>query len=407
VKAMTRWFPWALAASLLATLGASGVQAQSITSIRGLGYPLLPTDARTDALGGLGIGLKGLAAPLTDPASAADVARRGVIVSAVAVEQEVALGDQLDSSGATRLPLIRVLFPVRQLVLTAGYGGFLDQAWAVTRSGQQSTGSSSVGYSDVVVSTGGIGQFQVGVAVPLGNRFAIGGTVGAYTGSQRIDFDRRFEGSSVGNLQPFSESWKWRYTGPMAQIGVRWDPLTILRVGASVTWAGTLSADSVDGPARGTEFDLPLQVAGGASAYLAPGLLAALSGRWSGWSSVGTVPSPTPVSGPDVSGQDTWEIGGGLEWESANQRGTRHFPLRVGAQYRQLPFTFGDGVPTEWYAGGGIGMRLGASPDNPLTQIDFTVQRGERTAPLGGSEGAEELTETAWRFSLALAIFGT
>lgn len=400
-----RWIRGAALAPVVLVLAAAGAQSQSITSIRGLGYPLLPSDARTEILGGLGIGLKGLAVPLTNPAAPASVARRGVVVSASALEQDAALGDQQDSFGSTRFPLIRVLFPAGPVVVTAGYGGYLDQSWGVTRTGQVTEGSTQVGYSDIVASTGGIGQVQLGVAVPLGSRFALGGAIGAYTGSQRIDFRRQFDTTSVGNLQSFGESWKWQYSAPMAQVGMRWDPVDVLRVGASVTWAGTLSADSAAGPAANTDYSLPLQVAGGASAYLAPGLLAAVSGRWSDWSSVGRVASPAPVAGVDVAGNDTWELGGGLEWSDPSERATRAFPVRVGFQYRQLPFSFGGGRPTEWFAGGGLGMRLGVDPENPLTRIDLSVQRGERTAP--AETGVGDLTETAWRFSLTLSIFGT
>jgi hypothetical protein len=393
----------ALALAFLA-LTPVGTHAQSTTSVWGLGYPLLPTDARTEVMGGLGIGLKGLAAPLTNPAAAASVGRRGAIVSASAVEQDATFGDQSDASGATRFPLIHLLFPAGPVVVTAGYGGYLDQSWGVTRAGQVSEGTTQVGYSDVVVSNGGIGQAQVGVAVPLGRRFALGGAVGAYTGSQTIAFSRRFDATTVGDLQSFSETWKWQYTAPMAQLGMRWDPVDILRVGASLTWAGTLRADSAEGPASGSDYQLPLQLAGGASAFLAPGLLAAVSGRWSGWSSVGTVSAPAPVGTVDAAASDTWEVGAGLEWADPSERATRAFPVRIGVQYRQLPFSFGGGTPTEWFAGGGLGLRLGVDRENPLTRIDLSVLRGERTAP--GPAGAGDLKETAWRFGLTLSIFG-
>lgn len=393
------------ALAVLVMLMATGpLAAQSVTSIRGLGYPITPTDARTEVLGGLGLGLKGLSTPLTNPAAAASVRRRGAVVSVAAVEQSASLGESSDEFGATRFPLIRILYPARGVVLTAGYGGYLDQSWAAVRTGEQATGGTTISFRDFVRSTGGIGQAQVGLAVPIGSRLAVGAAVGAHTGSQQIQFRRLFDSTSLGRLEPFEESRSVKYSAPMAQLGVRWDPMSVLRLGASVTWAGMLSADSASGAARTTEYDLPLQAAAGASANLSPGLLATVSGRWSGWSSVGDVAGLGPGTGVVSTGRDTWEVGGGLEWDDPTTREARTYPIRIGGQYRQLPFTFATEAPTEWFVGAGAGMRLGASADNPLVQIDFTVQRGERSAP--GDGVTAELTESAWRFSLALSVFG-
>lgn len=401
----SRYFPIAALAVLLGLLPSTPLAAQSVTSIRGLGYPILPTDARTEALGGLGLGLKGLSAPLTNPAAAARVTRRGAVVSVAAVEQDASMGDVSDDYGATRFPLIHILYPVRGVVLTAGYGGYLDQSWAVEREGQQLSGDFTISFRDLVRSTGGIGQVQVGAAVPVGSGLAVGVAVGAHTGSQRLQLQRLFsDTTSLGALDPFSHVRSVRYFAPMAQVGVQWDPTDMLRVGASVTWAGTLSADSTSGPAADAEYDLPLRVAAGASATLAPNLLGTVSGRWSGWSSVGDVGALGLGSGVVSTGRDTWEVGGGLEWDNPAPRAVRTYPVRLGAQYRQLPFTFGSEAPTEWFVGAGAGMRIGSSAENPLMRIDLTVQRGERTAP--GDDLVAELTESAWRFSLALSVFG-
>jgi len=401
---LTQHIRRAALAAVVGLLGAIPASGQSLTWIRGLGYPMAATDARTEALGGLGLGLKGLSSPLTNPAAAAGVLRPGAVVAVAAVEQSAAIGSDEGSFGATRFPLIRAYYPMNGVVLTAGYGGYLDQTWAVERAGEQDAGGTMVSFRDFVRSVGGIGQFQVGAAVPVGSRLAVGAAVGAHTGDQRLQFQRLFDSTSLGQLERFAETRTIKYFAPMAQVGVRWDPAAMLRVGASFTWAGTLSADSVSGPAVSREYDLPLQAALGASAYLSPGLLATVSGRWSGWSSVGEVPGTAMQGGAVAAGHDTWEVGGGLELDNPSSRATRTFPIRLGAQYRQLPFTFGDELPSEWFIGGGLGMRIGATPENPLVRADLTVQRGERTALLEGT--TDELTESAWRFSLSLSVFG-
>lgn len=377
---------------------------QSLTSIRGLGYPLLPVDARTEALGGLGLGLQGLSTSLMNPAAAAGLVRRGAVVSLAAVEQDASLGEGAATLGATRFPLFQVLFPVRGVVVTAGYGGYLDQSWAVERAGQQVTGGHTVTYRDILRSTGGIGQFQVAAAVPVGQRLALGGAVGLHTGSRRLQQRRLFDSTGLGQLEPFSDSRTVQYGGPLAQLGVRWDPVSGVRVGASAMWGGTLTADSMSGSATTTDYDLPLQLASGVSAYLGPALLATVSGRWSGWSAVGDLSGLGDGVASRSAARDTWEVGGGLELDDPDSRSIRNYPIRLGFQYRQLPFTFVSDAPSEWFVGGGAGMRLGPSAENPVARVDLTVQRGERTA--GGHEDIGALTEAAWRVSLSLSIFG-
>lgn len=402
--AMTRSTMPALAvAALLTGLLAGPAAAQSLTSVRGPGYPLIPSDARSMALGGLGIGLQGFSGPTTNPAALAHALRRGAVVSLEAVERTVALGEAEDEIGTTRFPLMRVVFPARGVVLSAGYAGVLDQSWALAREGEQVIGGVEVGFTDVTQSEGGVGEFQVAAAVPIGERLGVGASVGLHTGNQRIRQSRQFDAAPEGQLDPFTETLRWQYSGPTAQVGVQWDPMEILRVAGSVRWSGTLVGDAVEGRAQRRELDLPLQVAAGASGFLVPGLLASVSGRWSGWSV--TDPDAIGVPGAEpVSARDTWEVGGGLEWAPIRPAARRTFPIRVGVQHRQLPFPFAHEAPSETFYGGGVGMRVGADPANPLAQVDLAVQRGTRTAPGAGEIG--ELRERMWRVSLSLALFG-
>lgn len=387
----------ALAAALAFPLTSA---AQSLTSVRGPGYPVVPADARSMVLGGLGLGLQGFAPPLVNPAAISHARRRGAVVALEAVDRNVRLDEAEADIGTTRFPLIRVIFPVRGAVLTAGYGGYLDQSWGLSREGEQPLGDETIPFRDLMRSQGGVGQFQAGAAVPIGERLGVGATVGLNMGSQRVQYTRAFETT----LDPYTETLSWRYRGPMAQLGVRWAPMDIVRVGASVTWAGTLVGEPTAGQAQRRELDLPLQLAGGASGFLVPGLLAAVSARWSGWSV--TDAQAIGLSGPDnaAASRDTWELGGGLEWAAAGPAAERSFPLRVGFQYRQLPFPFAGEASDEWFTGAGVGIRVGADRANPFALVDLGVQRGTRTAP-GGSEMGD-LTERMWRVALSMAIFG-
>jgi hypothetical protein len=381
---------------------AASVPAQSLTSVRGPGYPVAPVDARTAILGGLGIGLQGLSGSLLNPAAVSHATRRGAIISLETVDRTVEFGGGTDAVGSTRFPLIQVVFPAGPVVLTAGYGGYLDQGWGLAREGEQLIGQETVAVTDVMRSEGGVGQFQVGAAVPLGERLGVGASFGMHMGSQRVTYERRFDPEAIERLDPYTETMGWRYSGPVGRVGVRWEPIDILRLSAAMTWAGTLVGEPTEGRAERREVDLPLQLSAGASGYLVPGLLAAVSGQWSGWSVTDPGAMGLATDLPDAPARDTWELGGGLEWAAQRPTATRHYPVRVGFQYRQLPFPFLGEAPSEWYAGAGAGLRVGLNPRNPLASVDLSVQRGMRTAP--GAAG--DLTESMWRIGLSVSLFG-
>ena len=385
---------------------ASQAGAQSLTSIRGLGYPILPVDARTEILGGLGIGLQGFGVPLTSPAAPARVVRRGFVLAVENTSQDAELGELAGSTSATRFPLMRVIFPTRRVVFSLGYGGVLDQSFGITTAGSVDLGTGgTLPFNDVLQSTGGVGQLQLGAAVPLGEDVNIGATIGALTGNQRVLLIRRFDTAGAAGFEPFNTTYGWRYSGMTASLGATARLGNAAQIGATLTWAGSVTADSTDGGAADREFDLPLQVAGGASVYLGSSLLAAASARWSGWSAASPGGAVGSVGiGDVIDAVDTWEVGGGLELDNPRSRSQRSFPIRVGFQFRQLPFTFVEDQPTEWFAGAGIGMRLGTDAENPVGLVDLAVQRGGRSAT--GSALTGDFSESVWRVALTLSLFG-
>ncbi len=282
---------------------------------------------------------------------------------------------------------------------TVGYGAFLDQSWAVRDESQEVVGSDTVGVRDITESVGGLAQARVGLAYTLRPSLAVGASIGVHTGQQTVSLTREFT-DSAATFDDFERRVGWSYGGPTAAVGIRWDPVDILRLGGSVTWNGTLTATATDPAVTDRTLTLPVQVAGGASAYLAPPLLLAVSGRWSGWSSLADdLAAPALPPGVEVA-RDTWEVGGGLEYEPPGRR-ARPMPIRIGVNYAQLPFAFGGGAPTEWSVNGGIGIRFGESRTNPLASVDLDVERGAR-----GDAAVNGLTESFWRVNLSVTLFG-
>lgn len=388
-------------AVVLVLTGTAPAAAQSLFAARGLGVPLAATDARSRILGGMGVGLLGLNSSLVNPADAAGLLRRGISAGVMSSPRTMSYNGVQADVGATRFPLLTVLYPLSsRVVATVGYGGFLDQSWAVQATRVEAVGADTLEVTDVTNSTGGIAQVRLGAAYSLTDRFALGLALGVYTGSQNVLFSREFTDTTVAGIQDFQTRVGWSYHAPLASVGFRWDPSSILRVGGSITVPGKLDATVKQGAVQDRTVAMPVQVAAGGSAYLSSQLLAAVSGRWSGWSAAaGDLATAALPAGVDAA-RNTWEVGAGLEYESAERR-SRAVPLRLGFNYAQLPFVFGEGAPSEWAGAAGIGLRIGQSRTNPLAVMDLTVEKGQR-----GTAATNGLTEDFWRVTLSMSLFG-
>ena len=416
VAARTRRDPRTMAMSrapaLLLVLVALGVaaplRAQSLLAANGLGVPVPPLDARARALGGIRTGLFGFDLSLGNPADAADVHFRGGMASLQPFSRtdEVA-GERATTSGA-RFPLLRVIFPSGRLVYSLGFGGFLDQTWGVTSTSTEQLGSEADTVRDVARATGGVSQLRAGASYLLSSHVALGAAVGLYTGSLRRELIRSFPDSVNGDFQGFTSLTQWGYHGLLASVGGRADVGSVLRVGGALTWSGTLKADSALGAAVPKSYKLPLQADFGASALLAPTLALSAGASWGGWSKTfGTpgspsLPCPPAGCGPITNSRNAWDVGAGLEYGGV-QSGFRHFPLRIGYHYSQLPFfQHGDVLPTESAAAVGGGFRVGGNPGSPAAELDGSLERGSRK----GGPTATPLSETFWRLTFSLAVFG-
>lgn len=395
---------WILGPALVVlALVPAALPAQSLFSTRGLGLPLDPLDARSQLLGGSGVGLIGLSTSLVNPAEVAGIRRRGVSAGLLTARRTMEFEGEEGDAGTTRFPLVRVVLPLSErLVVSLGYGSFLDQTWGVTTERRAFLGGDTLDIEDVIESDGGLSQFRVGLAFTVADGLALGVAGGAYTGRQDIIFTRRFGEEAPPGFQDFNTRVAWSYSAPLASVGMRWDPSEILRFGGALTWSGTLDADGDRGEVADQSFDLPLEAVVGASAILSPGLIAAVSGRWSGWSVAADGLAALNSADDDAAStaRDVWGVGAGIEYDGADE-GSTEFPLRLGFHYRRLPFTFEGGAPSEWSAGAGIGLRVGVDRQNPLAVVDLAVHHGRR-----GDVETTVLAERFWRAAISLTLFG-
>src|SRR5690606_793959 len=94
--------------------------------------------------------------------------------------------DRSANVGGTRFPLLQVMHPFGdRLTLSLGYGGFLDQSWAVVSEGAAVIDGKTITTRDQVESSGGIAQARLGAAYWLAPSLSVGVAAGLYTG--RVD----------------------------------------------------------------------------------------------------------------------------------------------------------------------------------------------------------------------------
>lgn len=363
--------------------------AQSLLSSGGLGFPLHAVDARSRALGSLGIGLFGPGVLPTDPAAAADLELPEVTFTGQ--HSWVSLqGPASPNASGARFPIIGVAYPVfGQGIATLTFGGVLDQRWQVELQRNVDLGEESVGVTDTFVSDGGVSAVRLGFARRIAPSLAVGISAGRYTGDVRRTFARSFDSLAVGSrIPPFTTGGFWSYSGPTVSAGAQLDIGDYFRTAATVTWSGDLKADpSDDTDGGGADFSLPTEYRVGASGALTPTLSLVVGVSHADWSGVGD-------------GRAVTDFGVGLELEEVGFAG-RRFPLRLGYRRSQLPFRFDGDGPTESVWTGGIGLNLANLSQGsavPRARIDIGLESGDRSA---GS-----LSESFWRATFTVRVAG-
>lgn len=384
------------AVAILALLATSApAAAQSLFSTGGLGVPVAPLDARSRALGGIGVGLYDFNASLVNPAEIAGVRFRGAVAAYQPMATNVELGGASDEIGGTRFPLLRVLYPLgTRFVAGLGYGSLFDQSWAAVQQSEITVGGEAVPVRDEVDSRGGIAQLQATLAYEITPALAVGIGGGVYTGELQRRTLRTFQ-DTASTLSPFESRTTWGYGGRFFVAGARWDVARAVRVGASYQRGGDLDVDSIAGGAQDRTDALPDQVSVGVSATLAPRISATAGLRRSMWSG-------------DQS--DVTEFGVGTEYDGFSLGG-RRLPLRLGYNRADLPYGPLNGAAgNETSIAFGAGARFAMTEEGPLARVDASLERGTREAggisPAGNTLGLLTLKETFWRFSLSLAVFG-
>ena len=380
----------AASAAALALWG-SAAQAQSLFSNRGLGLVVEPADARATGLGGVELGLAESDFSWTNPAELIGLPAPGMRLAFQYDEFTSTFGDRAVEGSTARFPLIQLATPVgEKWALSLGFGGFLDQNYAIERDTTLLIGTDSSTVRDRLTSEGGVVRLRVGAAYRIVPTLSVGIGADMYAGAVQRRFGRQFGDEAP----PSCCRAEWRYTGFGALAGVAWTPSEATSLSLAATYGGTLEAESQDSLAAGSSYTLPATVHAGGSARVAPSVRAAASGSWSRWSSLDA--QLAGVGGA----RDAWSVQGGLEWDAIELR-DRPLPIRLGARQAALPFSWSQAAGTaDWATERALTTGLGLVLAGGATIADVALERGWR-----GGEAAG-LDESFWRVVFSVSVLG-
>jgi hypothetical protein len=383
----------ALVAGLLLPGSVSG---QSLLSAYGFGAPLESLDARSLALGGVGMGLIGTDLAPHDPAAASDLVVPAVLFTSQTSWVDVTEGGQPSNQTTTRFPSIGVMYPLRRVgTATLAFTGVLDQTWNVSQERLltlEGTGTQAR-VTDSFESRGGVSALRLGLARRVSPRLAVGATVGTYLGNVTRVFTRSFDSLEVETDVPdYRIGGAWDYSGFTATVGAALDVVGVARVAGSVSLGGNLEASPTsDTDGSGLTVGMPSELRLGGTALLSERLRLNAGVVYADWSGAGG-------DVPEVEGNSVLRVGGGLEWTGASLLG-KSSSLRLGYRRGDLPFhRQGDPKVTESAFTGGLGMNLLESENVLLARADFGLERGSRDAGV--------FKEDFWRLSVTLRLSG-
>lgn len=374
----------------------AGIEAQSLGAAEGLGSPIEALDARSRALGGVGIGLRPAGLSMTDPAAMADLFIPSLDFSLQTSWVNVDENGNASEFTGTRFPVLGVTYPIPNLgVFSLAFGTVMDQGFTVTSSSEialEGTGSRAK-VTDEFFSEGGIAALRLGFARRINPTFAVGGTIGSYTGDVTRAFTRTFDSLLVETSVPdFTIGGQWRYSGIVSSLGASADLAGIIRLAGSVNFGGTLDAKPTDDTEGGaSSFSMPTELRVGASGVLSDRLSLNVGMTRADWSAAGE--GYTGVDGHSVTA-----LGAGLELSGASVLG-KTSALRLGYHSSGLPFgPTGLAKPKDSYFAAGLGMDLLTSGAVVMAGADFSLERGTRDIGT--------ISENYWRFAVSVRMSG-
>ena len=369
--------PLHVVAGALALAAPAAAAAQGTVSSQGLGYP--PGQLSTMARGSGGaLGEFDPGSPL-NPAALGAVPATSLFVHYAPESRRVALGGATGDATVIRFPVVGAALTVGQRwVLGLSSSTLVDRTWATS---QDVDGTDDgAGLIESYESRGAINDVRLAAAYSFGDRVNAGLGVHALTGSNRLTVTRV---DQTGAESSFQQTAELTYSGLAASAGGLWTPARHFTLAASGQVGGSVRAKLGDSTIASAT--APARAAGALRYTGISGAALGVRAVWEGWSAI------DDMGGPDFTASDGMEIGVGADVAGPRLLGSP-LALRVGARWRDLPFSALGEQPTEQAFSAGTGLALGRG----RVQLDLALERSRRSA------GAAR--ETAWTFGAGVTV---
>ena len=276
----------------IALIFPSSLAGQSVLGSSGLGMRLEALDATQRALGGVGVTTRTAIVIPGNPVASLDILAPTIAFTAQPHWGKYTVGADKGNFRGTRFPVLAFAYPLGTAsVFTLTAGSQFDQNWSVVSRGTVDVHGESVGYTDRFLSDGAVTAIQAGWARRLSTVFAVGATVGVYSGGLKRNFFRVFDGETADSvavenpIETTTVLGRWNHSGLLASLNLLWDPSPFLQLGATMEWGGTLKVNPVRGfQDLGRAVSVPLQFKVSTTASLSSTLALNAGATYSDWS---------------------------------------------------------------------------------------------------------------------------
>lgn len=367
-----------LSAAVIATLGASVVNAQGSTSSQGLGYP--PGELSTRALG------TGGAFGEIDSRSPINPASLGIQPAAQVYAQydpefrSVTAGGKTASTTTARLPNVGGILPINgHFVIGLSASTLLDRTWQTSLARSQPFGGPDTAlFTESLKSEGAITDVRVALGYAPVSRLRFGVGFHTFPGSLRLTSNETF--ADTTRFQNVTQLTRIGFSGNAVSAGVEADVLPSLSIALSGRKGGTAKMFANDSLL--TTATIPDRYSGSVTFSGIPGTVVAIRGSHERWSQL------SGLSVVHTIAVDANDVSAGLESDGPRLGGGFPLLVRLGVRRRTLPFQVGTSAVQETSFGGGIGVPIALD----RVTLDIALLRASRTGVAGVSEHAYNLS---------------
>lgn len=366
-----------LGAAVVATLGASVVQAQGSLSVQGFGYP--PGELSTRAQGTAGaFGDMDARSPI-NPASLAIRPVPQVYAQYDPEFRRVTAGGNTSATTTARVPNIGGVLPINgHLVIGLSASTMLDRTWETSRTRVQSFGTDTVPFSERLKSNGALTDVRFALAYAATSRIRVGVAFHTFPGSMQLTSNELFPDSTL--YQSITQISEISFSGKAVSAGVQADVLPGLSVAFSGRKGGTVKMFANDSLL--TTATIPDRYSGSIAFTGIPGTTVAVRAQHERWSQLNS------LSYVGTTATDANDVSVGLESNGPRLGGGFPLLVRIGARQRTLPFQLGTSAVRETSFGGGLGVPIAYD----RVTLDIAALHTTRTGVSGVSERAYNLS---------------